>query len=172
MVLDSSIVGCWCFPDENSPIADAAFDQLGTDQAIVPVLWWFEVRNVLVVNERRGRIDAAASAAFLADLGLKQSGLDRIIRAAYDLLGYISFFTVGEDECRAWSIPRVTPAVMAAGAIHSDIQRGFIRAEVVAYDRLVARGSLAACRDHGELRLEGKDYPVADGDVITFRHAT
>ena len=79
---------------------------------------------------------------------------------------------MGEDECRAWSIPRVTPAVLAAGAIHSDIQRGFIRAEVVACDRLLERGSLAACRDHGELRLEGKDYPVADGDVITFRHAT
>lgn len=117
-------------------------------------------------------LDAADAATFLADLGLEQSGLDRIIRAAYDLLGYISFFTVGEDECRAWSIPRGTPAVLAAGAIHSDIQRGFIRAEVVACDRLLARGSLAACRDHGELRLEGKDYPVADGDVITFRHAT
>jgi hypothetical protein len=117
-------------------------------------------------------LEPADAAAFLADLGLKQSGLDRIIRAAYELLGYISFFTVGEDECRAWSIPRVTPAVLAAGAIHSDIQRGFIRAEVVACDRLLERGSLAACRDHGELRLEGKDYPVADGDVITFRHAT
>ncbi len=117
-------------------------------------------------------LEPADAQAFLADLGLKQSGLDRIIRAAYDLLGYISFFTVGEDECRAWSIPRVTPAVLAAGAIHSDIQRGFIRAEVVACDRLLERGSLAACRDHGELRLEGKDYPVADGDVITFRHAT
>jgi hypothetical protein len=117
-------------------------------------------------------LEPADAAAFLADLGLEQSGLDRIIRAAYDLLGYISFFTVGEDECRAWSIPRMTPAVLAAGAIHSDIQRGFIRAEVVACDRLLERGSLAACRDHGELRLEGKDYPVADGDVITFRHAT
>ncbi len=117
-------------------------------------------------------LDAADAQAFLADLGLKQSGLDRIIRAAYDLLGYISFFTVGEDECRAWSIPRDMPAQLAAGAIHSDIQRGFIRAEVVACDRLLARGSLAACRDAGELRLEGKDYLVADGDVINFRHAT
>jgi ribosome-binding ATPase len=117
-------------------------------------------------------LDPADAQAFLADLGLKQSGLDRIIRAAYELLGYISFFTVGEDECRAWSIPRQTPAVLAAGAIHSDIQRGFIRAEIVACDRLLARGSLAACRDHGELRLEGKDYLVQDGDVITFRHAT
>jgi hypothetical protein len=117
-------------------------------------------------------LDSADAAAFMADLGLRQSGLDRIIRAAYDLLGYISFFTVGEDECRAWSIPRQTPAQEAAGAIHSDIQRGFIRAEVVACDRLLARGSLAACREHGELRLEGKEYIVADGDVINFRHAT
>ena len=110
--------------------------------------------------------------SFLADLGLEASGLDRVIRATYDLLGYMSFFTVGEDECRAWSIPRGTIAQAAAGEIHSDIARGFIRAEVVGYDALVARGSLAACRDHGELRLEGKDYIVLDGDVINFRHAT
>ena len=118
------------------------------------------------------QLEPADAAAFLADLGLQQSGLDRVIRAAYDMLGYMSFFTVGEDECRAWSIPRRTPAQEAAGAIHSDIQRGFIRAEVVACDALLARGSLAACRDHGELRLEGKEYLVADGDVINFRHAT
>jgi ribosome-binding ATPase len=116
-------------------------------------------------------LDAADAQAFMANLGLHASGLDRVIRAAYDLLGYISFFTVGEDECRAWSIPRGTAALEAAGAIHSDIQRGFIRAEVVPCDRLLARGSLAACREHGELRLEGKEYVVADGDVITFRHA-
>ena len=95
-----------------------------------------------------------------------------MIRATYDLLGYMSFFTVGEDECRAWSIPRGTAAQAAAGEIHSDIARGFIRAEVVAYDALIARGSLAACRDHGEMRLEGKEYVVADGDIINFRHAT
>jgi len=118
------------------------------------------------------QLDTADASAFMSDLGLKESGLDRVIRAAYDLLGYISFFTVGEDECRAWSIPRQTPAVEAAGAIHSDIQRGFIRAEVVPGATLLARGSLAACRDHGELRLEGKEYLVADGDVINFRHAT
>ena len=95
-----------------------------------------------------------------------------MIRATYDLLGYMSFFTVGEDECRAWSIPRRTAAQVAAGEIHSDIARGFIRAEVVPYDALIARGSLAACRDHGEMRLEGKEYVVADGDIINFRHAT
>jgi hypothetical protein len=118
------------------------------------------------------QLDAADARAFLADLGLAESGLDRVIRAAYELLGYISFLTVGEDECRAWSIPRGTPALEAAGAIHSDIQRGFIRAEVVPATQLLARGSLAACRDHGELRLEGKEYIVLDGDCINFRHAT
>ena len=118
------------------------------------------------------QLEPADAAAFMADLGLHESGLDRVIRASYDLLGYISFFTVGEDECRAWSIPRHTPAVLAAGEIHSDISRGFIRAEVVRQDQLLARGTLAACRDHGELRLEGKEYVVQDGDIINFRHAT
>jgi ribosome-binding ATPase len=118
------------------------------------------------------QLEAADAEAFMADLGLRESGLDRVIRASYDLLGYISFFTVGEDECRAWSIPRSTPAVLAAGEIHTDISRGFIRAEVVRYEHLLARGSLAACREHGELRLEGKEYIVLDGDVINFRHAT
>jgi GTP-binding protein YchF len=117
-------------------------------------------------------LDAADAAAFLADLGLTESGLDRVIRASYELLGYMSFFTVGEDECRAWSIPRGTIAQEAAGEIHSDIARGFIRAEVVAYDALVGRGSMAACKDHGEVRLEGKEYIVKDGDIINFRHAT
>jgi GTP-binding protein YchF len=110
--------------------------------------------------------------AFLSDLGLTESGLDRVIRTTYDLLGYMSFFTVGEDECRAWSIARGTPAQLAAGEIHSDIARGFIRAEVVAYSKLIARGSMAACREHGEVRLEGKEYVVEDGDIINFRFAT
>jgi GTP-binding protein YchF len=118
------------------------------------------------------QLEGADAAAFLADLGLSESGLDRVIRTSYDLLGYMSFFTVGEDECRAWSIARGTPAQLAAGEIHSDIQRGFIRAEVVAYDALVSRGSMAACRDHGEVRLEGKEYVVQDGDIINFRFAT
>jgi GTP-binding protein YchF len=118
------------------------------------------------------QLDPADATAFLADLGLSESGLDRVIRASYDLLGYMSFFTVGEDECRAWSISRGTPAQQAAGEIHTDIQRGFIRAEVVAYDALTGRGSMAACRDHGEVRLEGKEYVVQDGDIINFRFAT
>jgi ribosome-binding ATPase YchF (GTP1/OBG family) len=118
------------------------------------------------------QLESNDAAAFLADLGLQESGLDRVIRATYDLLGYISFFTVGEDECRAWSIARGTSAQEAAGEIHTDIQRGFIRAEVVAYDALVRRGSMHACREHGEVRLEGKEHVVQDGDIINFRFAT
>jgi GTP-binding protein YchF len=118
------------------------------------------------------QLEAADAQAFLADLGLSDSGLERVIRTTYDLLGYISFFTVGEDECRAWSIAKGTPAQLAAGEIHSDIQRGFIRAEVVAYEALTGRGSMAVCREHGEVRLEGKEYVVQDGDIINFRFAT
>jgi ribosome-binding ATPase YchF (GTP1/OBG family) len=118
------------------------------------------------------QLEPADATAFLADLGLTESGLDRVIRVSYDLLGYISFFTVGEDECRAWSIARGTAAQMAAGEIHTDIQRGFIRAEVVPYDALISRGSMVACREHGEVRLEGKEYVVQDGDIINFRFAT
>jgi ribosome-binding ATPase len=117
-------------------------------------------------------LDAADARAFLADLGLTEPGVDRVIRTTYDLLGYIAFLTAGEDECRAWSIPRGTHAQLAAGEIHSDIQRGFIRAEVVRFEHLAARGSLAACREHAEVRLEGKEYVVQDGDVINFRFAT
>lgn len=109
--------------------------------------------------------------AFLADYGLKESGLDRLIRVTYDLLGLISFFTVGEDECRAWTIRRGTPALRAAGAIHSDIERCFIRAEVVHYDRLLELKTLAAAREKACLKLEGKEYIVQDGDVINFRHS-
>jgi GTP-binding protein YchF len=118
------------------------------------------------------QLDPADAKAFLSDLGLTESGLDRVIRTTYDLLGYMSFFTVGEDECRAWSIARGTPAQLAAGEIHSDIQRGFIRAEVVSYDALTTRGSMAICKEHGEVRLEGKEYIVQDGDIINFRFAT
>jgi ribosome-binding ATPase len=107
--------------------------------------------------------------AFLDDLGLAEPGLDRVIRTSYALLGLISFLTAGEDECRAWTIRRGTKAQQAAGAIHSDIERGFIRAEVVPFEELVRAGSIAACRDKGTLRLEGKDYVVQDGDVVNFR---
>jgi GTP-binding protein YchF len=114
-------------------------------------------------------LSADDARAFREDLGLAEPGLDRVVRTSYELLGLISFLTAGEDECRAWTIRRGTPAQAAAGAIHSDIERGFIRAEVVSFDDLMAAGSLAACRDKGTLRLEGKEYEVRDGDVINFR---
>jgi len=107
--------------------------------------------------------------AFREDLGLKEPGLERVIRSTYELLGLVSFLTAGEDECRAWTIKRGTRAQVAAGAIHSDIERGFIRAQVVAFPDLVAAGSIAACRERGSLRLEGRDYVVQDGDVIEFK---
>ena len=109
--------------------------------------------------------------AFLADYGLAESGLERMIRATYRLLGLISFFTVGENECRAWTIPKGTPALKAAGAIHSDLERCFIRAEVIPWNVLLEVESLAAARQRGLLRLEGKQYPVQDGETVHFRHS-
>jgi len=100
---------------------------------------------------------------------LEQSGLDRLIAAGYDLLGLMSFLTAGEPEVRAWTIKKGTKAPQAAGKIHSDIERGFIRAEVVTFDDLMAYGSLAACKDKGLVRSEGKEYIMQDGDVVLFR---
>ncbi len=106
---------------------------------------------------------------FLKDLGITEPARDRFIRAAYELLDLISFLTAGEDECRAWTIKRGTSAQKAAGKIHSDIERGFIRAEVVSYKDFIECGSEAKCKEQGKFRLEGKDYIVADGDIINFR---
>lgn len=114
------------------------------------------------------RLDPEDAAVFMTDLGIAESSLDRVIALSFDLLGLMPFFTVGPDECRAWTIARGTTAVDAAGTIHSDIQRGFIRAEVVAYDDLIATGSLADAKKAGKFRREGRDYVVGDGDVINF----
>ncbi|HKT23130.1 MAG TPA: redox-regulated ATPase YchF [Terriglobales bacterium] len=108
---------------------------------------------------------------FLASYGLKESGLVRLIRKSYELLGLISFFTVGEDECRAWTIERGSRAQAAAGAIHSDLEKHFIRAETIHWDQLLEAGSEANARSRGTLRLEGKDYIVRDGDVMHIRHS-
>jgi GTP-binding protein YchF len=121
------------------------------------------------IEEEISRLEPAEQQAFLADLGLPEPSLDRLVRASYELLGYISFFTVGDDEVRAWTIRRGTPAVEAAGTIHSDIQRGFIRAEVVFWEDLARLKTLAACRDQGLLRLEGKEYVVRDGGGAHIR---
>ena len=114
-------------------------------------------------------MEAADQAAFLADLGLAESALARFIRSAYALQDLISFFTVGEDEVRAWPIKRGSNARQAAGRIHSDLERGFIRAEVIPYDVFMQYGSEAAVRDAGRQKVEGKDYIVADGDILHIR---
>jgi len=123
-----------------------------------------------VIEAEVGQLEGPEQAAFLADLGLTEPAIRRVLEDCYALLGLVSFFTVGEDEVRAWSIPRGTRAQDAAGVIHSDIARGFIRAEVVGYDDLMALdGSMAAARERGRLRLEGKDYQVQDGEICHFR---
>ena len=121
------------------------------------------------IEQEISAMSPADQAEFLKELGIPDRALDRLLQAAYDLLGLISFLTAGEDECRAWSIPRGTPAAKAAAAIHTDFEKHFIRAEVVPFQTLVDSGSLAVCRGHGTLRLEGRDYIVQDGDVVNFR---
>jgi len=132
-----------------------------------------EAENCLVI---RGKLEQELSqmstedaADFLKEFNIGKSATDRVIQKSYEIQGLISFFTVGKDEVRAWTIKRGTPAVEAAGAIHSDIQKGFIRAEVLAYDDLMEAGTHAAAKKKGTVRLEGKTYEVKDGDLINFR---
>ena len=106
---------------------------------------------------------------FLEELGISESGLDKLIKASYSLLGLISFLTAGEDECRAWTVREGTKAPQAAGRIHTDFERGFIRAETIAYDKLMeCGGSLAKAKEKGLLRSEGKEYVMKDGDIVNF----
>ena len=114
-------------------------------------------------------MDGEEKELFLAELGLERSGLDRLIQKSYHLLGLISYLTAGPKEVRAWTIERGTRAPQAAGKIHTDFERGFIRAEIVAYDELIKCGSMAACKEKGLVRSEGKEYVVQDGDVVLFR---
>ncbi|HEX7066030.1 MAG TPA: redox-regulated ATPase YchF [Bacillales bacterium] len=132
-----------------------------------------EGAHVVVISARIeseiAELDGEEKAAFLEDLGIEESGLDQLIRVSYDLLGLATFFTAGEPEVRAWTFRTGMKAPETAGIIHTDFERGFIRAEVVSYDDLVAAGSMGVVREEGKLRLEGKDYIVKDGDVIHFR---
>ena len=114
-------------------------------------------------------MDDAYKKEFLADLHLEESGLSRIIREGYALLGLISFLTAGPDDVHAWTITRGTKAPKAAGKIHTDFEKGFIRAEIVSFDDLIACGTMAAAREKGLVRLEGKEYVMQDGDIVTFR---
>ncbi len=121
------------------------------------------------IEEEISQLDADEKAVFLEELGMKESGLDRLIRASYKLLGLISYLTAGEPEVRAWTIRKGTKAPQAAGKIHSDFERGFIRAEVVAYDDLMACGNMVAAKEKGLVRSEGKEYVMKDGDIVLFR---
>jgi GTP-binding protein YchF len=123
------------------------------------------------VEAELAEMDDEEAAEFLGSYGLHESGLVRLIRKSYELLGLISFFTAGEDECRAWTVPVCSKAPQAAGAIHSDLEHHFIRAETIRWDNLLAAGSEAAARSKGTLRLEGKEYIVQDGDVMHIRHS-
>ena len=129
--------------------------------AVLPVAAKFE--------EDISGMDEEDAAMFMEELGLTERGLDRLIRTSYELLGYISFLTAGEDEVRAWTIVRGTKAPRAAGKVHTDIERGFIRAEIVAFDALKACGTMAAAKEKGLVRMEGKEYVMQDGDVTFFR---
>ena len=124
------------------------------------------------IEEEVAQLDAAERADFLTSLGLEEPGLNRLIRAGYALLGLITFFTAGPKEARAWTITKGARAPQAAGVIHTDFEKGFIRAETIAYDDYVALGGEAGARDAGRMRLEGKEYIVADGDVMHFRFNT
>ena len=121
------------------------------------------------IEQELAELDEEEKAEYLEDLGVESSGLDKLVKASYSLLGLISFLTAGEDECRAWTIKKGTKAPQAAGKIHTDFERGFIKAEVVNYQDLLDNGSLSAAREKGIVGMEGKEYVVKDGDVILFR---
>ena len=121
------------------------------------------------IEEELSGLDAGDKKEMLEALGLAESGLDKVVKTSYDLLGLMSFLTAGEPEVRAWTIKKGTKAPQAAGKIHSDIERGFIRAEVVSYDDLVREGNMLACREKGLIRSEGKEYVMQDGDIVLFR---
>ena len=129
----------------------------------------FVIVSAAIEAEVAGLSDAEEKQEFLETLGLETTGLARVIRAGFALLDLITFFTVGPKEARAWTLPRGASAPEAAGAIHTDFQRGFIRAETIAYADFVALGGEAAAKEAGKMRAEGKDYVVQDGDVFHFR---
>lgn len=155
--------------------------QLGTDLDAAPAKYKmveYAARPNAGVTAICGKVEAELAdmsdeeaADFLGSYGLTESGLTRLIRKSYELLGLISFFTAGEDECRAWTVERNSRAQNAAGAIHSDLEKHFIRAEVIRWDTLLELGSESAARAQGKLRLEGKDYIVQDGDIMHIRHS-
>lgn len=160
-------------------VANVAEDEVATadaDNAYVQKVKEYaaaEGAEVIVVSAKVeseiAELDGEEAKEFLTELGLSESGLDKLIKASFKLLGLITFLTAGEQECRAWTITDGTKAPQAGGKIHSDIERGFIRAEIVSYDALIAAGSQNAAKEKGQVRLEGKEYVMKDGDVTYFR---
>ncbi len=169
-LLSSKPVLYVCNVEEGSAATGNAFSRAVEEQAAkegaVAVVISAKIESEIATISREERAD------FLETLGLEEAGLDRLIRAGYRLLDLITYFTVGPKEARAWTIHRGTRAPQAAGVIHTDFEKGFIRAETIAYEDYVALGGEAGARDAGKLRLEGKDYAVADGDVLHFRFNT
>jgi ribosome-binding ATPase len=159
-----------CNVDEGAAATGNAFSRRVEERAKAEgagcVVISAKIEAEIAVLSREERVD------YLAAIGLKEPGLDRLIRAGYELLDLVTYFTAGPKEARAWTVTRGTRAPQAAGVIHTDFERGFIRAETIAYDDYVTLGGEAGARDGGKLRLEGKDYVVADGDVMHFRFAT
>ena len=178
---ESEILKSW-FLLTTKPViyaANISEDDIGKDETQVPFLQ--TVREIAdaenaemitisaAIEEDIAQMSPEDKQVFLDEMGIGQSGLDRLITACYHLLGLISFLTAGEDECRAWTIQNGTKAPQAAGKIHTDFEKGFIRAEVVPYDTLVSVGSMTLCREKGLIRSEGKDYVMKDGDITLFR---
>lgn len=159
-------------------IANVSEEQLSNaenDENVKKVKEYAKQENAAVIplcvkiEEELASLDGEDQKEMLEALGLEESGLDKVIKASYDLLGLMSFLTAGEPEVRAWTIKKGTKAPQAAGKIHSDIERGFIRAEIISYDDLIKEGSAAAVKEKGLMRLEGKDYVMQDGDIVLFR---
>jgi ribosome-binding ATPase len=169
-LLSSKPVLYVCNVEEGSAASGNLFSKAVQDQAAkegaIAVVISAKIESEIATISRDERAD------FLETLGLEEAGLDRLIRAGYTLLDLITYFTVGPKEARAWTIYRGTKAPGAAGVIHTDFEKGFIRAETIAYEDYVALGGEAGARDAGKLRLEGKEYVVADGDVMHFRFNT
>ncbi len=156
--------------------ANISEDEIGTENEYVKAVREVaekEGSGVVVISSKMeqeiSELDEEDKEAFLEELGIAESGLDKLIKESYNLLGLISFLTAGEMESRAWTIKKGTKAPQAGGKIHTDIERGFIRVETIAYDELVKHGSMLAAKEAGKVRLEGKDYELKDGDVVLFR---
>ncbi|MBI5262332.1 MAG: redox-regulated ATPase YchF [Bradyrhizobium sp.] len=169
-LLSSKPVLYVCNVEEGSAATGNSFsrqvEQRAAEEGAVAVVISAKIESEIATLSREERAD------FLQTLGLEEAGLDRLIRAGYKLLDLITYFTIGPKEARAWTITRGTKAPQAAGVIHTDFEKGFIRAETIAFDDYVTYGGEAGARDNGKLRLEGKDYVVADGDVMHFRFNT